>query len=417
LGCSLLGGCFEIVGRGVDTAGDVWRSSVGATAWAYKADLGKGRVRSVEERTLANGGLWGKFRDSEECWTAWYEEPLSEGGVVQCQVILPNKWNGKLWLVANEGPGGELPAVAVAFAHDGSAVVCCDGGMGQVRQHNGRANARIAGARSKPLRKAFYREALGLALHGGKILTERKYESPVKTVNCFGRESGGTQALFLIEQDPRSVNGVCLVNPDVSFATTAAYDLNIARQMRVNTPHGRILRPSQFFSLQRAAKELNLKTFDRAKTNEIWSLAGKYDDSFSYDYATVVKICNAWQSLFSGGVIGDKARSIAFPPVEFDFDFEPRMGDRSWRLAWLFGEVEQPVSDAKFISSLNEMAIYAPKTNLKDFTDAGGKVILVLEASNARVPVQIAKPVAPFATEVIRIPVSENDAELAMGAL
>jgi len=59
------GGCV-LVGDGYEAAGGAISRSVGFTSWAYQTDIGKGKIKSVEERTRKNGKLLGKFRDCAE---------------------------------------------------------------------------------------------------------------------------------------------------------------------------------------------------------------------------------------------------------------------------------------------------------------------------------------------------------------
>ena len=388
-----LGGC-KFGGYEFASVRDAWRNTVGAASWAHGADLGSGTLRTVEERTQENGALRAKFGGSVECWTASFEEPLSEGGKVCGQVILPMSWNGTLWLIANDGPDGELPARAVSYAQDGSAVVCGDGGMGQVRRRNGRIDAVAAGIRNPSLRTAFFQEALALVLKDGRILAERKYGRAPERVFCSGRESGGAQALFLVAKDPSAVNRLELVNPAVDFAACAAYDLNVARQTGIGLAYVRQLPPLQFSSIQRAARDIGMKSFELARTNELWSAAGKYDDSFTSnrDYVSVVR--KAWRNLLAPTALTDGTNSVAIPPVRLDMDFEPRMRERSWRLAWLLNEADYDatVSDADFLVRLPEMSRYTPPADLAPFFAAGGQVELTLETENARVPASVSVP-------------------------
>lgn len=389
---AILGGC-RINGRGTSLIGEAWRNTFGETAWAYGAELGEAEVFSAEKRTRENGLLNGKFRGSVDCWTAAFELPFASGGKMRGQAILPIDWNGTLWLVANDSPDGELPARAVAFAQDGSAVVCGDGGMGQVRRRNGRLNPMAAGARSPALRKAFFQDALKPLLDCGKALVERKYGRAPDAVSCYGRESGGAQALFLVAQDPSAVSKLVLVNPAVDFAACAAYDLNIARFAERGSSMSHLVRPLQFVNLQRGAKDLNLPAFDLAKTNELWSAAGKYDDSFSYNMNLVPIICSAWTHLLAPPPLTDGTNSIAIPPVRLDMEFDARMRERSWRLAWLLSneEYDPDVSNEDFFAHLPEAALYTPPIDLAPYFAAGGQVELTLEPANARVPSSVAQ--------------------------
>lgn len=359
---------------------------LGSLSWAYNASLGNGKVVTANERTADNEMLRGTFVGIGECYDVQYDMTLESGVVVKCYAIFPKLWNGKLWVLGcDEGPGGAFPEKGVSFASDGSVVVMCDGGTGQIRHRNGRINSIAAGARSSNVRRAFFKESLLAALEGGKILIDRCYGRPADKVYGFGRETGATQIMFLSEH----LDGRVLVNPVLDFAKLAAYDLHVARNDEAGLGRGTIKR-SQWEAIQWAARELKIDKFDESTNDGLFRKAGEQDPAFVHFRSSVNSVYTAWTALLKGGKISSGDKSIDALPITFEMNFQNRMRRRPWRIAWIFGEYEcgDNVTDAKFMSRVDEMNEYSlsPESLSGSDNNAVRKTLLIIESANANVP-------------------------------
>lgn len=359
---------------------------LGSLSWAYNASLDNGKVITANERTADNNLLRGNFAGVGECSDVQYDMTLESGVVVKCYAVFPKTWNGKVWLLGcDEGPGGAFPEKGVSFASDGSVVVMCDGGTGQIKHRNGRINSIAAGARSANVRRAFFKEALDAALNGAKVLVERCYGMPVEKVYGFGRETGASQIMFVSSH----LDGRVLVNPVIDFAKIAAYDLHVARNDESGLGRGTIKR-SQWEALQWASLELKLEKFDDSRKDELFKKAGEHDPAFVHFRSSVNSVYNAWTEILKGGKIASGGKSIEALPITFEMDFQNRMRRRPWRIAWIFGEYEcgDNVSDAKFMSRVDEMNEYSlsPESLSGSDNNAVRKTLLIIESANANVP-------------------------------
>ena len=220
-----LTGCTSIISGTTE----LYKDYLGSRSWARKANLQGGQLELVVMRTLDEGTLRGRFDGLGDCAHCVYQMPVSNTvNKVRCEAIFPKDWNGTMLLLGTENAGGAFPKTAPQRIKDGTAVVCCDGGMNIIQRRDGSANPEMTGFKRPETRKVFMEEALHLALVGAKALAVARYGKEPTKVIVEGRETAAAQGVFLAQKYPADVNELRLVDPALDFWRMLTYEFNIA---------------------------------------------------------------------------------------------------------------------------------------------------------------------------------------------
>ncbi len=365
-------------------ATNLYTDYLGSRRWLLKARLPNGKVEEVVERTQESGTLRGRFEGLDKCVQVIYSMPVEKTFYkVRCEVVLPETWNGNMVVLGTEGPGGDFPRIAPKLAMDGSAVVSCDGGMNFFRNRDGSPNPVRSGAKREDIRKIFMQTALHLAIQGGRELVTAYYGKPLAKTIFKGRETGGSQGIFLAERYPADIDELDLVNPAIDFWSTLAYEVNVSSHVREITGQ-MILKNSQCDAVVAAVK--GVKEPEKLKEQEFFERASKIDPVFTFAH-TQEKICRMWHELYTAETISSNL-NVHVESIPLGVDLKPVIRSNPWRVQWFFGETElgHSVEPAKLLAAREACAALTPQGDLAAFAAHGGTLTVILEKNNPFVP-------------------------------
>ena len=382
----LLTGCTSIISGSTE----LYKDYLGSRSWVRRANLQGGQIELVVMRTMADGTLRGRFDGLGECAHCVFQIPVPNSlNKVRCEAIFPQpaQWNGTLLVLGAEGPGGNFPKNAPQRIKDGTAVVCCDGGMNILRKRDESPNPEMTGFKRPESRQTFMEEAMHLAVVGGKALTMARFgKAPEKTI-FEGRESAGAQGVFLAQKYPEDVDVLKLQNPALDFWRTFLYEFNVSMSVRDRSGH-MVLRDAQCEAVVVAAKQKNGLTM---KEDEFFDLAANYDNIFSFSH-TKDKIRHMWHELYTAESVSTNL-NLKVDVVERGVDLKPIIRASQWRVHWFFGDTEygHEAAPTQVLALRETCKALTPSGDLSAFAARGGKLEVVIEKNNAFVPKAIAE--------------------------
>ena len=378
-------GCVSIY----ESVTQLYTDTFGSRSWARKAALGDGNIERIVERSYETGTMRGRFNGLKDCVQVIYRMPVPGAfNSVRCEAILPKEWNDEIIVLGCEGPGGASPKDAPQFAKNGAVVVCCDGGMNFMRNRDGSANPILSGIQRPEALETFMKEAIHLAVVGGKEIARAYYGRAVTKTAFYARETGAAQGVFLAGKYPEDIDEMRLVNPAIDFWTQLLYEFNVASHVRESTGY-LTLTASQCQAVIKAAKEAaKMKKIDEG---QFFELAAKYDSVFAFSYKSD-KVRSMWHELCTAQVLS-AAIGAQVPVVPMGVDMRPVLTTAPWRIHWFFGEKEygHAVQVSKLLSMRERCAKLTPDGDLTAFAERGGKLEVVLEMNNPFVTKAVAE--------------------------